>query len=144
MKLSSAVRLLIRACANDVNALRHELGNVDAGRRAVLSRLIGERTAFIDELRRARGDIARSGGYSHPKLMTWSEWWRENVRGLKVLAGGLHTGDAVAECRHSRDRTEAVYLRESHLSWGQGMRELLGAHLKSLKGVDAELLGIQF
>jgi hypothetical protein len=129
---------------DDEFTLRHESENVDSVRRGVLTRLAKERGTLIDELRAARGDAKTSGLQANSERRSWGEWLREFLRDLQVFAGGSDSSDAIAECRHSRDRAESAYSRASELPWAKEGLALLREHAHRLEQARGALLAIQF
>jgi len=101
MKTSDVIHQLIRACVDDERTLRHESRFVDPTRAATLRELAAERAQFVAALEPFDGTASRHGSPA--------ELSREIGRDLWVTAAGRNIGDAIAVCRHSRARTEAVY-----------------------------------
>jgi hypothetical protein len=144
MTKSTAIRQLIGACIDDEFTLKHESRLVDARRRGVLTRLAQERARSIDELRAARGDTRIARSEERPDSRSWGERLREFIRSLRVFAGGPDSGDAVAECRRSRDRTESAYFRAGSLPWAKEGLALLRVHEDHLERARSALIAIQF
>jgi hypothetical protein len=144
MNKSSAIRQLIGACVDDEFTLRHESEYVDGERKGVLERLADERATLIDELRAARGDAETPASQARPERRSWAERLREFLRSLRVFAGGPDPGDAVEECRKSRDRTESAYARADALPWAKEGMALLREHAGRLMRARSELIAIQF
>jgi hypothetical protein len=141
---SLTIRQLIGACVDDEFTLRHESENVDVRRKSVLTRLATERSTLIDELRRARGDAKTPGSPERSERRSWMERMREFLRDLRVFAGGSDSGDAIAECRNSRDRAESAYSRAAELPWAKEGLALLREHARRLEQARGELIAIQF
>ena len=99
---SDLLRKLIGACMDDEFTLRHECKFVDARRAAALMRLAREREQFV-------ADLVGLGHCERPHNGSWAELSREAQRDIGVAMAGPNDGDAVASCRHSRARTEALY-----------------------------------
>jgi hypothetical protein len=144
MNKSSAIKQLIDVCVDDEFTLRHESENVDVGRKGVLGRLADERATLIEELRGARGDAATPASQERSERRSWAERLREFMRGLRVFAGGSDSGDAVAECRESLDRTESAYARAEAFPWAKEGLALLSEHVGHLERARSELIAIQF
>jgi hypothetical protein len=104
MKTSHVIHKLIRACVDDERTLRNESRFVDPTRAATLMQLAAEREHFVADLERFEGAPASRVG-------SMAELSREAGRDVWVAAAGRNSGDAIASCRHSRARTEAVYER---------------------------------
>jgi hypothetical protein len=138
MKTPAAIRRLISACVDDERTLRHERGFVDPTRAAALARMGRERAQFVDDLERLVGPSrSRATG-------SWAELFRELGRNLQVLAGGRNNGDAIAACRHSRARTEALYEQAMQRPWQDRMRVVLEGQQRRLEEASAELNRLQF
>lgn len=119
MKTSSVLRNLIRACVDDERTLQHERTFVDSGRRAPLARMARDRQQFVLDLS-ALADPGQSGPGG-----SWGELLRELGRNLQVAAAGPNHGDAIATCRHSRQRTETCYDRALQRSWPAAMQRVI-------------------
>lgn len=132
------LRGLMRACVDDERTLKHESGLVDDGRAGTLTRLARERMRFVDELEA----LAQVGG-RRPKG-TWAAMVREAARNVWVVAVGKNNGDAIAVCRHSRGRTEALYDEALRLTWPEATSSLLADHRRRLHDETQELNQIQF
>jgi hypothetical protein len=131
---------LIGACIDDERTLRHESRFVGPGRRAELLRLAFERQQFADELRilsEGRRGGSRAGGSFWERL-------REFARSLRVVAGGPNSGDAIAACRRSGDRTEAHYARAIAWTWSEHVVPTLLAQRSRMREQHDELLAMQF
>jgi hypothetical protein len=61
-----------------------------------------------------------------------------------VTARGRNKGDAVATCRHSRARTEAVYDEALQATWPAETRRLIEAQRERLQAEELELNRLQF
>ncbi len=129
---------LMRACIDDKRILEHEAKLTNERCVPTLTRLAEEREQFITELERlAHTGKPRPSG-------SWGELLREASRDIWVSASGRNSGDAVATCRHSRARTEALYEKAMEESWPDEMRVVLEAQHHRLHDEAAELNRIQF
>jgi hypothetical protein len=137
MMISSDLRRLIRACVDDGRTLRHESKLVDEVRAETLMRLAREREQFVT-------DLERLAGGTQPHDGSWRELSRESRRNLWVVAAGPNCGDAVASCRHSRARTEAVYDRALQASWPDDFQRVLAEQRRLLHAEADELIHLQF
>ena len=137
MTPAELLRKLIRACVDDGRTLRHESSFVDSARSKALARLASERRRFATDLERlARGEQSHDG--------SWSELTREALRDLWVAAAGRNNGDAIASCRHSRARTEAVYDEALEVWWPDQIQRVLVAQRRRLHDEAQELNRLQF
>jgi len=137
MKTSPVLRKLIRACVDDERTLRHESQFVDASSAVALRRLAREREHFV-------ADLERLGGCQLPHDGSWTELSREAARTLWVAAAGRNNGDALATCRHSLARTEALYDEALQASWPDGIRFVLASQRLCLRDEAANLNQLQF
>jgi hypothetical protein len=137
MSTSSALRKLIRACVDDERTLRHESKLVDAVRGAALTRLAQEREHFVTALELL-------GKCERPHDGSWRELSREVERNLWVAAADLNKGDAIASCRHSRARTEALYDDALRASWPDEIQRVLAAQRNRLHDEADVLNELQF
>jgi hypothetical protein len=137
MKTSPLLRKLIRACVDDERTLRHESQFVDASIAVALRRLAREREHFV-------ADLERVGECQVPGDGSWGELSREAARALWVAAAGPNKGDALATCRHSRARTEALYDKALQASWPDGIRFVLASQQRCLHDEAADLYQLQF
>ena len=137
MTTSYALRRLIRACVDDGRTLRHESKLVDQVRAEALMRLAGEREQFVT-------DLERLAGREQPHDGSWSELSREVRRNVWVAAAGRNSGDAIASCRHSRARTEAVYDEALQTPWSDEIQRVLAAQRRRLHDEAEELIQLQF
>jgi hypothetical protein len=134
---SRGLRRLIGACLDHERTLDHESGLVDDDRRVVLSRLAGERARFVERLQALGEPGVRATG-------SWFGLLRELLRGFWVMAGGPNYGDAIAECRRSRSRTEALYEQAIRRSWSQPILPALIEQRDRIRHERRELLALQF
>jgi hypothetical protein len=137
MRNSKGLQRLIVGCLDDERALDYESGLVDHDRQVVLSRLADERAKFADRLRTLGEPGARATG-------SWRRRLRELLRGVRVLAGGRNNGDSIAECRRSRDRTEALYDQAVKLQWLPPILPTLFEQRDRIRRSRGELLALQF
>jgi hypothetical protein len=137
MKTSQVLRKLIRACVDDERTLLHERKFVDAERGEALTRLAREREQFV-------ADLERLAGRRQPHDGSWRELSREVERGVWVAAAGRNVGDAIASCRHSRARTEALYDEALQASWPDEIQCLLAAQRGRLHDEADQLNKLQF
>ena len=137
MTTSEVLRKLIRACVDDGRTLRHESKFVDPGRVEALTRLANERELFVKDLERLAKREQRHDG-------SWSELSREAERDVWVAAAGRNSGDAIASCRHSRARTEALYDEALQVSWPDEVQRVLEAQRRRLHEETGELDKLQF
>jgi hypothetical protein len=137
MTTSDVLRKLTRACVDDGRTLRHESRFVGAAQAEALARLAHEREQFVTELERlAKGEQPHDG--------SWSELSREAERDVWVAAAGHNSGDAIASCRHSRARTEALYDEALQGSWPDEIQRVLAAQRRRLHEEADELNKLQF
>lgn len=134
---SRGLQQLIGACLDDERTLDHESGLVDDDRRIVLSRLAGERARFAERLQTLGEPGVRA-------TATWFGLVRELVRNFRVIAGGPNNGDAIAECRRSRNRTEALYEKAIRRPWSQPILPALIEQRDRIRYQRGELLALQF
>ena len=137
MTPARALRKLIRACVDDEHTLRHESRLVDATRAEALTRLAVEREKFV-------ADLVRVAECDQPHDGSWSEISREAGRTIWVTAAGRNNGDAIASCRHSRARTEALYDEALQGSWPDAVQRMLAAQRGRLHDEAHELDELQF
>jgi hypothetical protein len=137
MKPSDVLRKLIRACVDDECTLRHESNFVDGSAREALARLAHEREQFVE-------DLERLGQWQPPHDGSWAELSREAGRNIVVTAAGRNNGDAIATCRHSRARTEALYDEALQAPWPDETRRVLEAQRRRLQDALLELSQLQF
>ena len=133
MKTSNVLMKLVRACVDDERTLLHESRFVDARRASTLTRLAREREQFVADLERfgARGPRRTNG--------SWAELVREAGRNVWVAAAGRNSGDAIASCRHSLARTEALYDQAMHESLPDEVGRVLAGHWSCLHEEASEL-----
>jgi hypothetical protein len=136
---SNRIDGLIAACRDDQRTLTYESRFVDDQRRVVLTRLAAERGEFVERLRDRRTPRVDSRATG-----SWKESLREFGRSVRVLAGGANSGDAIAECRRSRSRTEARYERALELKWPGEILPLLLEQVNSIRQAQGELIALQF
>jgi hypothetical protein len=134
---SDVLRELIRACVDDVRTLRHESSFVGVAQAEALVRLACEREQFVT-------DLERLAKREHPHDGSWSELAREAERDVWAVAAGRNSGDAIASCRHSRARTEAVYDEALQASWPDEIQHLLAEQRHRLRDEADELVKLQF
>lgn len=134
---SRGLQQLIGACLDDGRTLDHASGLVDEDRRAVLSRLASERARFAERLQTLGEPGIQATG-------SWAGMLRELVRSFRVIAGGPNNGDAIAECRRSRSRTEALYEKAIRRPWSQPILPTLMEQRDRLRYERRELLQLQF
>jgi hypothetical protein len=137
MATSGVLRKLIRACVDDGRTLRNESRFVDPGRLEVLTRLASEREQFAT-------DLERLAKREQPHDGSWIELTREVERDAWVAAAGGNNGDAIASCRRSRARTEAVYDEALQGSWPDEIQRVLAAQRRRLREEADELNRLQF
>lgn len=137
MVTADVLRKLIRACVDDGCTLRHESKLVDHVRAEVLTRLAREREQFVM-------DLARLAKCEQPHAGSWGELSREARRNVWVTAAGHNSRDAIASCRHSRARTEAVYDEAMQASWPEEIQRALEAQRRRLHDEADELIQLQF
>jgi hypothetical protein len=137
MNTTDILRRLISACVDDECTLRHEFKFVDGACAEALSRLAHEREQFVE-------DLERLGGSQQAHDGSWSELAREAARNMMVAAAGRNKGDAVATCRHSRARTEAIYDEALQATWPTDTRRLIEAQRERLQAEALELNRLQF
>lgn len=137
MTNTDGLRKLIRACVDDGRTLRHESKLVDAARAEALTRLAREREEFVATLER----LAQS---QQPHDGSWRELSREVKRDVWVAAAGRNNGDAIASCRRSRARTEALYDEALQAPWPDEIRQVLTAFRHLLHNEADELIKLQF
>ncbi len=137
MTTSEVLRNLIRACVDDGRTLRHESKFVDGARAEALARLVGEREEFVM-------DLERLAKREQPHDGSFSELSREAERDVWVAAAGRNIGDAIASCRHSRARTEALYDQALEASWPDEIQRVLAAQRRRLHEEADELNKLQF
>lgn len=138
MTTAEVLRSLIRACVDDERTLRHESKLLDGPRAQALERLALERGQFVT-------DLERLANREQPHDGSWSELAREAERDVWAAAAGRNAGDAIASCRNSRARTEALYdeaLQAS--SWPDELRRVLAEHRRRLRDEADELIHLQF
>ena len=139
MRSSNAIRMLIDSGRDSERTLRHESKFVDSSRRPTLQRLAAECQASVEQLlslrsRRRRGGVSGS----------WLALIRELRRNLRVALGGRNSGDAVAACRRSMSRADALYGRALALPLPAGTASLLLERRKGIRRANDELVAIQF
>jgi len=139
MRSANAVQMLIDSGRDNERLLRNESRFVDSSRRPTLRRLAAECGAAVDQLQLLRSRRGR-GGVSG----SWLELVRELRRTLRVALGGRNSGDAVAACRRSMNRAEALYERALALPLPAGTVALLVERQKCIRDANAELVAIQF
>jgi hypothetical protein len=137
MKTADVLRKLIRACVDDERTLQHERGFVDGGRGAALSRMARERQQFVQDLA-----LLAVPGQSDPSG-SWAELLREVGRNVQVAAAGRNSGDSIATCRRSLQRTEACYDRALQRSWPAEMQRVLESQQGLLHEEASELNRLQ-
>jgi hypothetical protein len=137
MKASHVLRKLVRGCVDDERTLRRECKFVDASRTEALTRLAREREQFVV-------DLERLGKFVQPHDGSWAERWREWGRSLWVTAAGRNNGDAIAECRRSRARTEALYDQALQTSQPNDITRVLAAQRRQISDETDELTMLQF
>jgi hypothetical protein len=136
MTNSDVLRKLIRACVDDGRTLRNESKFVDPGRLKALMRLASEREQFATDL---EGLAKRE----QPHDGSWGELSREAERDIWVAAAGGNNGDAIASCRRSRARTEALYDEALQGSWPDEIQRVLAAQRRRLHEEADELNQLQ-
>lgn len=136
MTTSDVLRKLIRACVDDGRTLRHESKFVSDEHAQALARLVGERERFVM-------DLERFAKREQPHDGSWSELSREAERDVWVAAAGRNIGDAIAICRHSRARTEALYDEALEASWPDEIQGVLAAQRRRLHEEADELNKLQ-
>jgi hypothetical protein len=116
--IMTSIEKLIRGCVDDERALRRGGRFLGAAPRAKLERLARERDGFVDELQTVGTTLngrPRANGS-----------WLGFVRGLGALGwsfvAGPNSGDAIAACRHSQQRTELLFAHALESSWTTGVR----------------------
>lgn len=134
---SNGLQRLIVACVDDECTLRQETSKVDEWRQHVLSRIASERLQFAVRLR-AMGEPGVHASRS------WSSFLRQFARRVRVIAGGPNRGDAIAECRRSRDRTEAMYDKAVKLPWPGQVLPTLMDQRERIRREREELIALQF
>lgn len=139
MRSSNAIQTLIDSSRDSERMLRHESGFVDSSRRAILTRLADERGATVEQLQSVHSG-RRRGAMSG----SWIELFRELRRSLGVAFGGRNSGDAVAACRRSMHRAEALYDRAVRLPLSKEMMDLLLQQRNRVFHANVELTAIQF
>jgi hypothetical protein len=140
MRKSNALRKLIDSSRDNERLLRYESGFVDSSRRPTLRRLAAECGATVDQLQSVHRRRRRRGGVSG----SWRELLREFRRNLRVAVGGRNSGDAVAACRRSMSRAEALFDRALALPFPEGTVALLLDRRNRIRLAHAELVAIQF
>jgi hypothetical protein len=85
-----------------------------------------------------------TGARSATSPSSWIELSREARRNAWVAAAGRNSGDAIASCRHSRARTEAVYDEALQAPWSDEIQRVLAAQRRRLHDEAAELIQLQF
>jgi hypothetical protein len=137
MTTSDVLRKLIRGCVDDGRTLRHESKFVDPRHVKALTRLASEREQFATDLERvAKREQPRDG--------SWDELAREAERDIWLAAAGANRGDAIASCRRSRARTEALYDEALQGSWPDEIQRVLAAQRRRLHEEADELNQLQF
>jgi hypothetical protein len=137
MKTDAVLGKLIRGCVDDECTLRHEFRHVEGRCAETLARLAHEREQFVEQLERL-------GGPQQPHEGSWAELTREARRSLWVTAAGRNNGDAIATCRQSRARTEALYDEALQAPWPDETRRLIEAQKQRLHDEAVELDQLQF
>jgi len=137
METADVLRQLIRACVDDERTLQHERGFLDGYRSVALTRMARERQQFVVDL-----EALAVPGQSKPGG-SWAELLREVGRNVQVAAAGRNNGDAIATCRHSRQRTEACYDRALQTSWPTEMQRVLESQQGRLHEEADELNRLQ-
>jgi hypothetical protein len=140
MRTSNGLKRLIVACLDDERTFRNESRFVHESRRIVLGNLASERAGFAKQLRVAGGASHADDRASRP----WSSVLRGLARRIRVAAGGPNSGDAIAECRHSQDRTEGLYDQVVGLPWSKEVLSTLREQRSRIHDVHAELMALQF
>jgi hypothetical protein len=136
----TSIEKLIRACVDDERALRRSGRFLGAGPRGKLERLACERERFVDELQTVGTTLN-----GRPRA-TGS--WLGFARGLAergwAFAAGPNSGDAIAVCRHSQQRTELLFADALESSWTTGVRAaLVDQHQRIARARDV-LTGMQY
>jgi hypothetical protein len=137
MTTSDVLRKLIRACVDDGRTLRNESKFVDPGRFKVLMRLACERERFA-------ADLEHLAKCEQPHDGSWGELAGEAKRDVCVAAAGRNSGDAIASCRRSRARTEALYDEALQGSWPDEIQRMLAAQQRCIHEEADELNQLQF
>lgn len=137
MAATNIVRKIIRGCVDDARTLRHESKLVDPVRSEALRRLARERDQFV-------ADLERLAQCKEPHDGSWIELSRELERNIWVAAAGRNNGDAIASCRHSRARTEALYEAVLQASLPDEIHCVLLAQRRRLHDEADELIHLQF
>ncbi len=141
MRKTNALQQLIESCLDNERLLRHESGLVDSTRRPTLKRLADERHTAVDELRSLRSRSTRRRGSVSG---SWFALLRELRRNVRVALGGRNSGDAVAACRRSMSRAEALYDRAVVLPLPEKTVVLLLQQRNGIRLASVELKAIQF
>ncbi len=131
------LRRLIIGCLDDERALHYESSHVDLTRQLVLSRLADERAHFADELRTLADPGVRASA-------SWLGRVREWFRMVWVLARGCNSGDAIAVCRRSGSRTEALYSKAIKRQWSEPILPTLLEQRDRIRHSAAELSLLQY
>jgi hypothetical protein len=137
MTPANVLRELMRACVDDERTLLHERQFVDPQCAAKLEHFAREREQFVTDLERIAEPSQRPTG-------SWAELLREAARNAWVTAAGRNTGDAIATCRHSRARTEALYDVAMQRPWSGETWSLLTEQRRKLHDEAEELNHLQF
>ena len=134
------VQQLVGACVDDEHMLTRAADMVDEGRAVGLRRLARERIDFIEELR-------SSGRTLHQTPHTRGSIVGE-ARGMALRAWifytGENAGDVLAACRHSQERTEALFASSLHQPWSREITDLLTAQHARIDAAQDELVAIQY
>ncbi len=139
MRVTNALRQLIRTGSDSERTLRSESRRVDASRARVLVRIADDCGTSVELLR-----AAQVGPRRDRVSGSWLELLRELARGALVMAGGPNGGDAVASCRRSMRRVEALYDRAVALHWPEETLALLIEQRRSVQQASADLTAIRF
>jgi hypothetical protein len=137
MLKSKGLERLIEGCLDDERTLQNESGGVGSRRHAVLDRMAGERSQFVEQLRTL----------GEPGIRPTASWLgslREGMRWAFVLAGGPNNGDSISACRRSCDRIEALYTHAIGLPWAQAILPTLSDQRESIRRSRQELIALQF
>jgi hypothetical protein len=137
MASPNMLRNVIRACVDEERTLRHESRLVGEARAEALARLARERGKFVTDLERRAGREEAHDG-------SWTELASEAEREVWVAAAGRNSGDAIASCRHSLARTEALYDEALQASWPDEVQRLLAEERRRLQDDSDELVKLQF
>ena len=138
--IMTSIEKLIRACVDDERALRRGARNVGAGPRQKLERLASEREQFVDELRTVGTTLS-----GRPRATgSWSGFARAITERGWAFAAGPNAGDAIAACRRSQHRTEALFAVALESSWTTGVRAALVEQHRRIADAEGALVAMQY